>query len=247
VTFDIDTSCDSYLTAVDSAIDAAATVWESVPSAKITIQRGSSVSLPSSITTYVGSSATSYAPTGNAIVYCDSNFASDTGLSASSIPGVAASANMSSSGQIQGVLLVLNVQSGATASITNLSTDEVKTVLTHEIGHCLGLGHSSDYNALMYYSTNSTRQAVLAKDDIDGLTYLYPNQQLGTSVLGCSALSTVSVKDLDDKNDPFGGRSHSRPPMNLLRSLHPISLDLLLFIGFLALLQLYKLKRKITF
>ncbi|KAJ9657276.1 hypothetical protein H2198_004399 [Neophaeococcomyces mojaviensis] len=45
-------------------------------------------------------------------------------------------------------------------------------VALHEIGHSLGLGHSSDPNAVMYYRANGQR--TLQQDDINGIQALYP-------------------------------------------------------------------------
>lgn len=190
VTFDIDPSCNSARSAVEDAIRDAADVWSRVPTSSVSIGVGSTVTLPGVITNYVGNSANSYAPAGNPIVYCDSSFQSNSGASAASIPGFATGQNLSSSGTIQGCLLVLNIQSGAAANITTLSSSVVNVILAHEIGHCLGLGHSSDGEALMYYQTSTSRKSVLAQDDIDGITYLYPRSGASAFALpGCAAVA----------------------------------------------------------
>lgn len=50
---------------------------------------------------------------------------------------------------------------------------DIQHTITHEAGHALVLGHSDDPNAIMYAYYHESRD--LAQDDIDGITYLYPN------------------------------------------------------------------------
>jgi hypothetical protein len=57
---------------------------------------------------------------------------------------------------------------------------ELAFTLTHELGHCLGLGHAhTNYNAIMSYSRTS-RNLALGADDIAGLIYLYPDPKYGS-------------------------------------------------------------------
>ncbi|NXD84500.1 MMP8 collagenase, partial [Halcyon senegalensis] len=48
-------------------------------------------------------------------------------------------------------------------------------VLAHELGHSLGLSHSSDPGALMYptYSYTAPNEFLLPQDDIDGIQAIY--------------------------------------------------------------------------
>ncbi|MBI4529243.1 MAG: matrixin family metalloprotease [Deltaproteobacteria bacterium] len=63
-------------------------------------------------------------------------------------------------------------------------------VLAHELGHVLGLGHSSDANALMApYAHFDGRGASLTPDDQAGLKFIYP----GTAPLAISAVSASLV------------------------------------------------------
>lgn len=48
------------------------------------------------------------------------------------------------------------------------------SVFTHEVGHGLGLGHSTVANAVMNPYANRYIYMSPAQDDIDGLNYMYP-------------------------------------------------------------------------
>jgi hypothetical protein len=52
----------------------------------------------------------------------------------------------------------------------------IEDIATHEFGHALGLGHSDDTSATMYYSTSYCSQGPrsLAPDDIAGIEAIYP-------------------------------------------------------------------------
>ena len=50
---------------------------------------------------------------------------------------------------------------------------DVETVALHEIGHLLGLGHSSVQNAIMYPTINPGMTKGLHGDDIQGIRALY--------------------------------------------------------------------------
>jgi Matrixin len=75
---------------------------------------------------------------------------------------------------IQGALILLNDR--VDNQFQNKSHDEQVAILAHEIGHALGLGHSSVSDSLMYFRSIPTRRS-LGWDDIDGITYLYPTEQ----------------------------------------------------------------------
>lgn len=57
----------------------------------------------------------------------------------------------------------------------SMSKYDVQNTVTHELGHVLGMDHSKDPTATMYYSANKgdTNKRSLAEDDINGLCYLY--------------------------------------------------------------------------
>jgi hypothetical protein len=90
------------------------------------------------------------------------------------------------------------------------------------MGHALGLGHTSEKNALMYYDLSGKTMKALHQDDINGITYLYPNSKSIGGLGG--ACGSVAFIDKNDKNGPSSGNFL----MNLL-------------MGFLAIFMLLKL------
>lgn len=116
-------------------------------------------------------------------IYCETNFQTVTGADQNYVPGAAAT-NKSGNYATAGIFY-LNASSG-TANISNYNATSLAIILAHEAGHILGLGHSEDESALMYYDASAKTQLRLAQDDIDGAAYLYPRNELGGDGLyGC--------------------------------------------------------------
>src|SRR4029079_554582 len=60
----------------------------------------------------------------------------------------------------------------------------VQEITTHELGHTLGLGHSTDSTATMYaFAHFDGRCAGLKQDDINGITFIYPGSGGGPGPL----------------------------------------------------------------
>lgn len=82
---------------------------------------------------------------------------------------------------------------------SNTQNVDLETVAAHEIGHTLGLAHSSDPNSLMYPSYDGPRR-FLGQDDIAGVQDLYgvgSNPQPAPSVPGNEAQPSASGTDTD--------------------------------------------------
>ncbi|MFT5423695.1 MAG: hypothetical protein ACI89L_001483 [Phycisphaerales bacterium] len=75
-----------------------------------------------------------------------------------------------------------------TQAVGNCSGEyDIKAVMTHEVGHFLGLGHSGDAGALMAPSISSCSFKPLNNDDIDGINTIYTDGYSGGPGNGCTA------------------------------------------------------------
>jgi hypothetical protein len=175
VTFKINnTNCPPQFD-MDTIFDDAARVWNNVPNSKLHLARSG------------GTSGTSKSnpPT----IWCSTTFGTDSGANANFVAGVG-SFNLTS-GVISSGHVILNVQSGANANISNLDSESLKVLLAHEIGHVLGFGHSEYGEALMYYSLSQSR-LTLHQDDMDAVAYLYPRNEFDTDQpMGCGTVSNI--------------------------------------------------------
>ncbi|MEI6563380.1 MAG: matrixin family metalloprotease [bacterium] len=67
----------------------------------------------------------------------------------------------------------LHFDEDETWSIGSAGGIDIQYVALHELGHSLGMGHSSDPTAVMFPFYDGTQAAVLQKDDINGILTLY--------------------------------------------------------------------------
>jgi hypothetical protein len=162
---------------IPGLIEDAAKLWNQVSTSKIKITYGGSTT----------STTDSSPPT----VYCATNFGSVTGADQNSTVGVGRGSPSVVGGPITSGLLILNASVGS-ANISTQPSAVLKTIIAHEIGHVLGLGHSQDSSALMWYSAGAKTNAALSQDDVDGISYLYPrNETGGDKIMGCGLVHAL--------------------------------------------------------
>ncbi|MFZ1866244.1 MAG: matrixin family metalloprotease [Polyangiales bacterium] len=79
---------------------------------------------------------------------------------------------------------------------------DLRSIVTHEAGHFIGIGHSDIPEATMYYQTDQTSvsKRYLAQDDIDAVCDIYPPGDLDSS---CDA-TPIGGLLLNCETDPSG-------------------------------------------
>lgn len=175
------------LTELQAAID----LWNGVPQSQllIKIERAQGVISASSILSSDVSGITQVP-----FIVCDPVISETFGVSADMIPGLGGFST-SETGSIEFGYLILNGEIGGLAELSQLTSVQRKIVFAHEIGHVLGLGHSSEESALMYYSIGQKVNLSLALDDSLGIATLYPRQDaVGSApfgIEGCQGSSSA--------------------------------------------------------
>lgn len=130
-------------------------------------------------------------PVTDILIACNRDLANFNG--SPEVLAVAVPNNFSGS-KIKGAVIFIN---DASPSFKNLSEADKISVIAHEIGHAIGLGHPPDEpEALMYFKTVNLRRS-LGQDDIDGVTYLYPKH------LDACGLFSGFGGTLDDGKSPL--------------------------------------------
>lgn len=207
---------------LDLAMTAGSKFWNRVPTSNFKLKNGGELSTTDSkyLTEKLCAqdSSTTCNPastvpiTNNIIIACNSNTADN--FPTTNILALTAPVKISGS-NIAGSVILINDAAGS--EFANLSQSEMISTLAHEIGHAIGLGHTDKSEALMYYKSNEKRRK-LSQDDIDGVSYLYPNQ-----LDGCQDIFGISLSNGDPSRP-------SRGPLTYLFNLSfGLSLGFILF------------------
>lgn len=186
---------EELLSIVGTAVD---NFWNKSPTSRLKLRKGSIVNVATDFHTgTICEPSTNCDPNpdlavdSDILISCNNNSAN---FSSSAILAVTIPNNISGA-TILGSLVLINDQASNQFDTKNRS--EKAAIIAHELGHAFGLGHSPVQDSLMYYATMSTRKA-LGRDDIDGISYLYPKQQ---PFSGCGSIDLNG----SDKPNWWGG------------------------------------------
>jgi hypothetical protein len=158
--------------------------WATVPTTSLELTSGGVIS---SIDTSGDdlTAAANKGSDGNIVVGCSSNATLFSSAGTLAVGGIACN-----NGVCQGAVLLNDT---ASTTLDTLSREKLVATFAHELGHALGLGHSSAKSSLMYYSASNKVFKSLAQDDIDGITYLYPSEKKLSGLSGaCGTIDTNS-------------------------------------------------------
>ncbi len=157
---------------VESALQEAISLWNNVPTSRMKmVLESAKVSVSPSILYNQGSIV-------SPVVVCDPQFSSTaSNVDPNVVAGFGFYSRMGTSMTYGGV--IINADSTTQARYDRMNYQQWVMLLAHELGHVMGLGHSSSESCLMYYSLGQKTTARLSQDDEDAVTYLYPRDELG--------------------------------------------------------------------
>lgn len=176
--------------------DAASQFWNTVSTSRLRLTAGSVVSVDSKFytdkicNTNSGSCEpnTDLTVSSDILITCNADTTDNFPASQRTVLAITIPNNISGT-TINGALVAINDRSDNI--FQDKSRAQMVSIIAHEIGHAIGLGHSPVTDSLMYYTLVPVRDR-LGWDDIDGITYLYPREQ----PIGCGTISQVDSKSI---------------------------------------------------
>jgi len=180
--------CGVDATEFESELRVAIDAWNSVPTSRLKLAYGGTTA--TTLTALRNKTATD-AP----VIACNTTFLTDH-PSDSGVVGLGFAQYLNGTGPVIDFgYIELNAQSGDSGAVSRLVEHQLALLLTHELGHVLGLGHSGDAASVMSYSRRYSGNTLLSRDDMDGISFLYPRVEPGAGIFGCGTLRTRSPSD----------------------------------------------------
>lgn len=159
------------------AVEGVEQFWNKVPTSRLKLVRGSVIASSAAFRTdAICSSDNPCVPnatlihTNEVLIACNVNA---TNFPSTSVIALTVPNNVSGQSIVAATLLI---NDNASNQFQSKSRAEQISILAHEVGHAIGLGHSPVTDSLMYFQSIESRFR-LGWDDIDGVTYLYPTEQ----------------------------------------------------------------------
>jgi hypothetical protein len=173
---------------IRTALQAAVDLWNTVPNSRLKLSIGPDVTVtPAQLGACISDPAVPIP-----VVACDPDLGTTLGIDASQILGGALGFDdcIPSGTTLTYGYILLNADPAAGAFIGAQSQVRLNITLAHEIGHLLGLGHTSNESSLMYFAVGSKQALALSQDDMDGIAFLYPRREIGQGgIFGCGTLT----------------------------------------------------------
>ena len=152
-----------------SLIDSAMAVWNNVLGGMFELRVGN-----------ISATSVEQAIAGNApdspLLICDAQFMAHTRADGNTTPGQTSVLLDTSVNHLIYGYTLLNAEPGTLANIERIPEGRVAAIVAHELGHLIGLGHSPERDALMYYDVSNKRTARLSADDAAGAVHLYTDR-----------------------------------------------------------------------
>jgi hypothetical protein len=160
-------------------------LWNKVPGSRLKLERASDTSV-------AANALGGFNFTETIIVACSANFTTDVpGNPPLDVIGVGTSSDQNT-GRLQKGFVLMNEQ-GGNGRYSTQSAAVRRFTMAHELGHVLGLGHSAVGNALMFNAVSTKEDSNLHQDDMDGIVYLYPLDEVA-DLYGCGSVAALAAK-----------------------------------------------------